>query len=126
MNRKLLMTLRLLVPVAALCVLLRRPITDKVFGGTPRQLPVPVYEKAGDADGNGFLELADVRAIRELAASGEVVTGARLRVSDLDGDGKITADDAGILLKYLAEPETPELPPDQYYRMLQSGEEQTQ
>ena len=126
MNRKLLTALRLLVPAAALCVLLRQPMTDRVFGGTPRQLPVPVYERVGDADGNGFIELDDVTAIRKLAASGETVTGSRLRVSDIDGDGKITADDAGILLKYLAETTRPEVSPDQYYKMKMNGEENAQ
>lgn len=123
MNRKLLTALRLLVPAAALCILLRQPMTDRVFGGTPQELPVPVYGKSGDADGSGFLDLEDVAEIRRMAASGETFTDARLRGADLDGDGRITADDAGILLKYLAEPEKPNIAPDLYYRIKRNGEE---
>ena len=123
MKHEISILIRAAVPVCALFLLMQLPVTDKFIGGNPVTDPVPVYSRIGDADGSGFVDLADVDEIRTLAAGETQPEGDRLRVSDLDADGTVTEQDAGILLLFLSDANAPDVTPDVYYRirMNQTG-----
>lgn len=117
MKHEISILIRAAVPVCALFLLMQLPVTDKFIGGNPVTDPVPVYSRIGDADGSGFVDLADVDEIRALAAGEAQPEGDRLRVSDLDADGTVTEQDAGILLLFLSDANAPDVTPDVYYRI---------
>lgn len=123
MKHEISILIRAAVPFCALFLLTQLPVTDKFIGGTPITEPVPVYSKIGDADGSGFLDLADADTIRTLAAAETPPEGDLLRVCDLDGDGAVTEQDAGILLLFLSDADAPDVAPDVYYhiRLNQGG-----
>ena len=117
MKHEISILIRAAVPVCALFLLMQLPVTDKFIGGNSLTDPIPVYSKVGDADGSGFIDLADADEIRRLAAAKAQPEGERLRVTDLDGDGTVTEQDAGILLLFLSDPNAPDVTPDVYYRI---------
>lgn len=116
--------LRVLVPAGALVGIMKLPLSDSFFGGNPPTMPA-VYDMIGDADGSGTLGLGDVQAIRQVYLENAPYDDGFLKVADLNGDGKITAEDAGILLRFLADENAPDVTPDVYYRIL-IGQEGTQ
>ena len=117
MKEALSVLFRLALPIAALVLLMMLPITDSFFGGHAVQQGTPVYGIIGDADGNGFVDLADADLIRAIARGGQSYDGSLIAVADLNGDGNITADDAGILLLYLSDADHGAVTPDVYYRI---------
>lgn len=113
--------LRLAVPIGAAALLLTMPLTDRFLGGQKLILPAAVYDTPGDTDGNGRLDLDDVRTLRAMYQNGTQPDAAMLPVADLNGDRVVDADDAGILLRYLSDENAADMTPDQYYKMLAAG-----
>jgi calcium-activated chloride channel regulator 3/4 len=56
----------------------------------------------GDLDGDGEVDVQDIRIARRLARSSSVPTAAELDAADLDGDGKITARDLALMIRLCA------------------------
>ncbi len=111
--------LRLVAGAAALGFLCVMPLTDRFFGGNVVRIASGTPGSAGDADGNGTVDMLDVQVIRDIYNGLTNPDDNTRNAADINHDGQINSDDAGILLRYLAEPDAPSVSPDVYYQQLQ-------
>lgn len=114
--------IRLAAGIAALGFLSVMPMTDRLIGGNELILPQRVYGQSGDADGSGVIDLQDVQVIRDIYSGRLTPDDNARKAADINSDGQITSDDAGILLLYLSDPAAVDMQPDAYYQIKKNGE----
>jgi len=61
----------------------------------------PILPTNGDVDGNGEVDLLDVRLCLQIASGVIAATPAQYEMADVDDDGDVDADDARILAEYV-------------------------
>ncbi|MCQ2416578.1 MAG: dockerin type I repeat-containing protein [Oscillospiraceae bacterium] len=122
MKKRTITGIRLAAGAVVLGILMALPLKDQFFGGNDLTLPVSVYGKAGDTDGNGILDMQDVKIIREISSGLMPGTEQIRQAADLNGDGQITSDDAGILMLYLSDENAKKMTPDVYYQYKKAEE----
>ena len=113
--------IRLAAGIAALGFLSVMPMTDRLIGGNEIKPQQQAAGGIGDPDGSGLIDLQDVQAIRDYCSGTKVPDDNARTAADINGDGQITSDDAGILLLYLSDPASETMQPDAFYQMKKSG-----
>lgn len=113
--------IRLAAGLAALGFLSVMPMTDRLIGGNEVKPVQQTAGEIGDPDCSGMIDLQDVQAIRDFCSGVKVPDDDARRAADINGDGQITSDDAGILLLYLSDPAAEDMQPDAFYQMKKSG-----
>jgi len=99
-----------------------------IMASVPASAATPLY---GDADGNGTLDLQDVRILARIAGGLSANNATTERAGDVAplydyeagsfGDGKVTLQDAGRLLRKVQGQETGEWPAKPNYYQIQQG-----